>query len=444
MSQLTYMYVDVINYTPIKKWTRHIPWYQPLTAKRALIKSGLVDSSKLREYEMTSNHKDSSINYSTVFDCRHNEVKPNIFWLVLDSWRFDEYSQKNTPNIHKWVEDQKPDIFLNHSAVGNETIPNIFSIFYGIPAVYVKPFIESGTPPAFIEKLLLENYQMNVSTSWPVDLTSLPKNAFRKVPNLKMNNGTDTAWKADQIIKDDVLKFLNERDLSHPYFSFMIFDSIHDYSIPDGYEGPFQPAAGDINYLALNPSTDRKPYFNKHQNSVHYVDSLVKGLLDSPLLKDPQRPTVVVVTSDHGEQFNEFGKNFWGHSSNFSRYQLRVPFFIHWDGMKPKAKSATGPISYGHKTSHMDWAHTFLEEAFNCSPSKQQSTGFNLYSTQTRLPFLISTYSRHGVLTEDKIYSYRVGSGYEVFDHDYNELDDQTVPKEIYEFYLKESTRFYN
>jgi membrane-anchored protein YejM (alkaline phosphatase superfamily) len=259
-----------------------------------------------------------------------------------------------------------------------------------------------------------------------------------------MNNGTDTASKADKVIREDMLNFLNTRDLNKPYFSFMIFDSVHDYNLPKDYEGPFQPAVENINYLTLNSNTDRTPYFNKHQNSVHYVDSLFKGLIDSPMMNDPKRPTVIVVTSDHGEQFNDFKKGFWGHNSNFSRYQLKVPFLIYWDGIKPKAKSATGPLSYSHLTTHMDLTHTFLESVFNCTPSKQQSTGANLYSEDTRFPLLVSNYSRHGIITEDKLFSYRIESGYEVFDHDYNELDDQTVPKEIYELYLEESTRFYN
>lgn len=442
-SQLTYIYVDLVNLTSIKKWTRHIPWYQPLTAKRFLLRRGLIDASNLRAFEMKADQSDSSINYSSALNCETSPAKPNILWIVIDSWRFDEYSAQNTPNIYKWVQEKKPDTFTNHHAVGNVTLPNMFSIFYGIHGIYAKAFGESGTTPTFIDKLQKENYQIQISTSWPMNMTTLPKSAFRKVPNLKLTNGTDVAWKADKIIQKDFFDFLKKREnKDQPFFSFLIFDSVHDSSIPPTYKKPFEPSAGEINYLALTKSTDPTPYFNKHKNAAHYVDSLIKDILNSPYIFEVNRPTHIVVTSDHGDQFNDLSKNYWGHNSNYSKYQIQVPFFVYWDRMKPKAKDSNAH-SFDHLTTHTDWSHTFLEEAFNCNVSPQQSVGKNLYSKESRYPLLVSTYSKHGILTEDKIYSYEAGTGYEVFDYEYNELEDKSVPTEIYEFYLKESSRFY-
>jgi membrane-anchored protein YejM (alkaline phosphatase superfamily) len=36
----------------------------------------------------------------------------------------------------------------------------------------------------------------------------------------------------------------------------------------------------------------------------------------------------VIVTSDHGEEFNDTGKNYWGHNGNFSPYQVAVPLLV--------------------------------------------------------------------------------------------------------------------
>lgn len=447
-SQITYMYVDVTNYIPIKKWTRHIPFYQPLTARRAMIKHGIVDSSKIRSYEVRSDFSDASINYSKDLKCEEDTVKPNILWLFIDSWRFDDFNKEVTPNIYNWANKTTLDTFENHWSIGNETIPSLFSIFYSVPGLYIKPFTESGTTPNIISKFIKEDYDLNILTSWPIDATTLSKNIFRDVKSLETRNLSENAYESDFIIKNNLLKFLKERNKEKPFYSFMIFDSAHDYSLPPDYKAPFKPFSQKLDYMKLTASTDPTLHKNRGRNAVHYIDSLIGEILKSPDLKDSDRPTIIMVTSDHGEQFNDFKKNYWGHSSNFSRYQLRVPLMIKWDGVKTKHPSTesidlNSNKTYKHMTTHNDMSHTFLETVFNCDLEPNQSVGDSLYSKTARFPLLLSTYSRHGVLTKDKIYSYEVGLGYEVYDYDYNEVTDHDVPKEIFKQYLDASTQFY-
>ncbi|MCV5887617.1 sulfatase-like hydrolase/transferase, partial [Escherichia coli] len=59
------------------------------------------------------------------------------------------------------------------------------------------------------------------------------------------------------------------------------------------------------------------------------VGGIIKTLEDAQLLAN----TVVIVTSNHGSEFNETNTNSWGANSNYSRYQLQVPMVIHWPGM---------------------------------------------------------------------------------------------------------------
>ncbi len=448
ISQIAYVYVDVINYIPIKKWTKHIPLYQPLTARRALIKLGVINSSHVRNFEIKFNYKDSSINYPKELKCGENNVKPNILWIFIDSWRFKDYNKKTTPNIYKWAQTNGTHAFKNHWSVGSATAPSLFSVFYGIPGFHIKSFTESGVAPIFISKLLKENYELQISTGWPIDSTSFSRNIFKEVPNLRMNLKEKKAWKIDAYMKDEVFSFLQKRNINKPYFSFIIFDSAHDYSVPDNYDAPFKPYGDRINHFSLGPNTDPKEYHNRYKNSVYYIDSIIGKILSSPLIQDSKRPSVILITSDHGEEFNDLKKNFWGHNSNFSTFQLRVPMFINWNGHKSKfktdLKSKSLKKDFKHMTTHNDISHTFLENVFNCLLSPQQSVGFNLYSLKKRFPLLVSTYSRHGILTEDKIYSYERTQGYEVYDYNYNELKDQNVPKQIFKKYLRESVRFYN
>ena len=38
--------------------------------------------------------------------------------------------------------------------------------------------------------------------------------------------------------------------------------------------------------------------------------------------------SVIVITGDHGQEFNDNRRNYWGHSSNFTRYQTGVPLLL--------------------------------------------------------------------------------------------------------------------
>jgi membrane-anchored protein YejM (alkaline phosphatase superfamily) len=56
-------------------------------------------------------------------------------------------------------------------------------------------------------------------------------------------------------------------------------DSTHsEYSTPDDFPHPFQPAAASVDYLAISTSSqDLEQLKNRYRNSIHWVDHLVGG-----------------------------------------------------------------------------------------------------------------------------------------------------------------------
>ena len=62
--------------------------------------------------------------------------------------------------------------------------------------------------------------------------------------------------------------------------------------------------------------------------------------------------TYIVITSDHGQEFNDLNKNYWEHPSNFAQYQTKVPLVMHWPGKSPQ--------QWQHRTSHCDIAATLM------------------------------------------------------------------------------------
>src|SRR5690606_41965377 len=81
-------------------------------------------------------------------------------------------------------------------------------------------------------------------------------------------------------------------------------------------------------------------------------------------------------SSDHGQEFNESGDNYWGHNGNFSRYQTKVPFVIHWPSKHP----LHGSRDFEQQSASMDMLPTLLKEGFKCrNDIDDYSSGFNLY-----------------------------------------------------------------
>jgi membrane-anchored protein YejM (alkaline phosphatase superfamily) len=129
--------------------------------------------------------------------------------------------------------------------------------------------------------------------------------------------------------------------------------------------------------MALDQDTDPTPMHNRYRNSVRYVDSLAGRVLDDLRSRGLLDDTIVVVTGDHGQEFNDLELNYWGHNSNFAPAQTHVPMIVHWPGREPR--------TFTHVTSHMDVAPTFMTEVLGCTnPADDYSVGRDLFDTSDR------------------------------------------------------------
>ena len=76
----------------------------------------------------------------------------------------------------------------------------------------------------------------------------------------------------------------------------------------------------------------------RYLTAVHFIDSLFGGVLDDLERRKLLDRTVVVVTSDHGMEFDENGLGFTGHSTAYSEYQMHTPLVVRWPGRPPGAR----------------------------------------------------------------------------------------------------------
>jgi membrane-anchored protein YejM (alkaline phosphatase superfamily) len=176
---------------------------------------------------------------------------------------------------------------------------------------------------------------------------------FSKVPNLRIESKGSTCYERDCEITDEFIDYI-DKERNEPFFSLLFYDLAHGCELPAEKNTTFTPAWAFPDYLALNNSIDPMPFWNLYRNSLFQIDSLVGRVLTALEERDMLRNTVIVMTGDHGQEFNENKKNFWGHGSNFSPVQVRVPFML-FDAEKAVEV-------YKYRTTHYDVATTLLKE----------------------------------------------------------------------------------
>ena len=64
--------------------------------------------------------------------------------------------------------------------------------------------------------------------------------------------------------------------------------------------------------------------------------------------------TILIITSDHAEEFADTSPTRFGHGSNYTKYQTQVPLVVHWPGKQAK--------EFKHRTASIDVAATLIDE----------------------------------------------------------------------------------
>jgi membrane-anchored protein YejM (alkaline phosphatase superfamily) len=131
---------------------------------------------------------------------------------------------------------------------------------------------------------------------------------------------------------------------------------------------------------------------------VHYTDELVGDLIAALDSTGAIDNTIVLITSDHGEEFDDNHADYWGHTGNFTGYQTRVPMIVYVPWREPRM--VTEP------SGHIDIPPTLLAEGLGCDARvADYSNGRSLFeSLPATRPFVISSYVNHAIVAGDNVF----------------------------------------
>ncbi len=437
-SHFTHAKADLTIYRPVTSIARHIPLYYPLTMKRFLTKYKLVDLNEIqnRQNFKLGDNETEVINYPK-HELKFDESKDslNIAIIVLDCWRFDMLTEETTPNIYKFSKGESIQKFNKHYSGGNGTRIGLFSLFYGLYGTYWNTMSDEQISPVMMDEIVKRNYHIGVFASSTLTIPPFNRTIFKSVSNLRTGSKGSSASEKDLNALDDWKKFMLNLGKDKPFFSFLFFDSIHAYDIPQDYPKIFQPYWERVDHVKLNNNFDPVPYRNRYKTSAHFVDSMVGDVLELLSEKDVLKNTVVIITGDHGEEFNENKKNYWGHGGNYIKYQVQVPLIIYFPKMQSK--------EYDYWTNHTDLVPTIMENVFKVkNPSSDYSNGKSLFVNSNRSWMVSGGYFNYAILEKDVITLSFPSGAYEIQDYNCNVVDKDLNYK-VFKEVLEATTSFY-
>lgn len=410
-----------------------IPLARPLRMNTLLQKYGLVDKKAI-DTRKVSLSEGGLMNYPlNPLNCGSGQDY-NILFLLVDTLRYDMLTEEVMPNTWKFAEENVR--FNNHYSNGNNTRHGIFSLFTGLPGKYWTSSLTSGTPAVLISALQKRNYEIGIFTGAPLNMPEFHKSIFSTVRDLKVYPRGTSSVESDAFAVEDFEKWQAGLKPRSKFFSFIFLDSVHGYQFPAGekYE-VFKPYWKSVNHMELNNSFDPAPYLARYKNAVRYTDDLMQKVLDYLKDKNLLDNTIVVISSDHGDEFNDNKLNFWGHGGNFTDAQIKVPLIIHWPGKKP--------ANIEYVTSHLDLVPTLLPEVLGCSnPTNDYSVGASIWKEAGRRDWVYSTgWSRDAFVEPHRIVLINAAGVLEFLDKTYRPTKDRTIPPYLADV-LKENSKY--
>jgi len=341
-------------------------------------------------------------------------IKRNILFFIVESWRSDMMNKESTPNIYDLA--QKSYKFKNHYSGGNVTIPGLFSIMYGLHPSYIS--YAQSDPVKYktvLTRTLAEyGYDIKVYTSQNFDRFALKAMFFNGIKPENYNciyKGKNEV--IDSILTDKLIDDLKRDESNTPWFKFLFLSSSHyHYNYPPGHK-IFTPVPKNSEGFLFNKNIDAQPYLNDYRNSLHYEDALFEKILVNLKQTGEFNNTIIFILSDHGEEFNDNKRGYWGHGSNFTKYQISTPLIVHLPGQEEQ-------VVISKRSSHIDIVPTILKQFLKCkNPVSDFSNGYNLFDLPDKRNFVITSYKDKCYIIDDKVYS----TGITINSYDVNDLN---------------------
>jgi arylsulfatase A-like enzyme len=280
--------------------------------------------------------------------CRPNDTTrrspPNIIVIVIDCLRadryggslpFDRYGGSITPNLDSLVNEGVR--FTNAFAQTSWTRPSLPTLFTGLyPSEHGLSEIASASNKSLHpEAETLAEVLKEAGYS-----TKLLGHQHLLAPRFGMDQGFDVYEHKLNVPGRWLLRWIRD-DMEAPFFAYLHHLDLHwPYCPPPDFRGTLVPEDPELDFcsgwrrLRLDLHYGRRALDEdgltlmqaRYDEQLLYIDSLLGNLFQFLRRKDLWDETLVVLTSDHGEEFFEHGSI--GHGKHLHDETIRIPMVI--------------------------------------------------------------------------------------------------------------------
>lgn len=324
---------------------------------------------------------------------------PNVLLIVLDTVRAENlslhgYQRKTTPRLEEFA--KRAAVFERAVATASWTLPSHASIFTGrylkeLPKGWTRltdsdikapslaeTFSDRGyTTAGFVANLIACDRDSGLERGfiryedYPISLgeitlsSSLGRTITSSTNSTKLRRflggGDLLNRKTAATINHDFLSWLDHKG-ERPFFAFInYFDAHSPYLPPEPFTEKFGPRPRPKAALKLSryldalttdgaASVDKnldqqqlQAQLNAYDAAIAYVDHNLGLLIDELEKRRILENTLVIITSDHGEEFGEHGV--FGHGWNLHWLTVHVPLLISFPTRVPSGKVISEPVS---------------------------------------------------------------------------------------------------
>lgn len=435
-AQLYHAYSSFVCKSSVVKSAMVIPFYYPLQANRLCLRLGFIPPRGGADLRV-SDPKAGTLDYPRQpLQVAEPDSLPNIVLIAIDSWNPRTLTAECMPNVSRFADESS--CFTNHFSSSNGTRNSIFGIFFSLPGIYWDTIEADRIQPLLVRELLRRNYDVRAYASATLLNPPFDRVIFGDVPDLRVSTPGEDSCQRDSTITADFLTDLPDLAAQQrPFFSFLFYDLPHSIALPPQKNTRFQPAWDYADYPALHNKIDPEPFFNLYRNCCFEDDRLIGEVFASLRSRGLLDNTIVIITGDHSQEFNENGKNFWGHNGNYSRWQLGVPLICYFPGEQA--------ARYDHRTTHYDIAPTLMNRVLGVrNPVDDYAAGYLLTDTVPRTwHFYGSGMNYAFIVDEDVILEKMTRGTLEITDRNLDPLDDYRFDPEAFDLAMKRLNAFY-
>jgi len=429
-SQGMHIWADAVGYGPVTRFTQAIPLYYPQSAKRALAKLGLVDPERVRQARLlrrTSHEEEGELRYPLApLRCEAPAAPKNVLWIVVDALRPDAPDPALTPALAAFRDSGI--VFEDHWSAGNSSRMGAFAMFYGLPSTYFQSFYVAERPPVLLDRARAAGYEIFAADSVGFGSpTQMDRTVFAGVSDLHSGAGLGRV-EGNRKTTSDFAQWIGARDGAQPFFA-VVWYNHSDLDI--GADGPNLVPDGRY---AGNPEAAAR--WLRYRRGLAVIDGEVAKLQAALASAGRTDDTVVLVMGDHGFEFDDLGLGYFGHATNYGRYQLQTPLWMHWPGREPHR--------YTHRSSHLDLPATLLTEVFSCANDPSEyGMGRNLFDGKPWEWMIAGSYHSYAIVEPGRVLVTSPGGLVEVLNDDLRADDDAKLDPARIEEAIAAMRRFY-